>query len=167
MDSNQLAQFEAFLQANQVGDDPDGYISALEQYSLLHPTLLKGKPPSPGRFQPDLDICKYIKATPKRPVVPWWWYVSQKEPVPSVVEDIFRDVAFDYVLVFPKKNFWVYMLVEPDGEVLGLLKNQDPLRAFIMMSIVNKNFKRSEREIFWSFKELIASLTGSPISVQP
>jgi hypothetical protein len=146
MDDSQVTQFEAFLQANQAGDDPAGYIAALEQYSLLHPSLLKAKPPSQGRFAPDLGICKYVKATAKRPIVPWWWYIAQKEPVPSVVEDIYNEVAFDYVLVFPKINFWVYILVEPDGDVLDCVKKQDPLRAFIMMSIVNKNFRRTERD---------------------
>jgi hypothetical protein len=193
----------------------------------MHPSRFKGKLPVPKRFKPDLSVCKVVESTKKRPITPWWWYLDQKEPVPVVVKDIYKSLVFDYVLVFPKKNVWVYILVEPDKPILDLLKNQDNLRAFIMMSILNKNFNRKERDshrfrmgkllqspeinkiftfvihsdgyrygdnipkpipsvkhivnstgtswkitypgkkqVFWSFKELIGSLSGSPVQVK-
>jgi hypothetical protein len=227
MEKKDLLQLKAFLMANLSGDDPEGYIAALEQISMTHPSRFKGKLPMPKHFKPDLSVCKLVESTKKRPIVPWWWYLEQKEPVPAVVEDFFDELVFDYVLVFPKKNVWAYILIEPERKVVDLLKNQDNLRAFIMMSILNKNFKQKEREthrfrmgkllqspeinkiftfvvyaedykyadlipkqipsvsrlvnstgtswkivypgkkqVFWSFKELMGSLSGSPIQVK-
>lgn len=224
MDKKTLVQLKAFLLANQSGDDPKGYLAALERASIAHPKKWAGKLPAPTGFKPDLSICRITESTKKRPIIPWWWYIDQQEPVPAVVEDIFSTLVFDYVLVFPNKNIWIYILIEPKKKVLTLLKNQDTLRAFIMMSIINKNFKPKERDahrlrlgklrsspeinkiityvihdqdyeledlipkqiptvsrlvdttgtswrisypgkkqIYWSFKELIAALTGSPI----
>ncbi len=134
------------LRCGPSGDDPEGYIAALEQISMIHPSRFKGKLPEPKRFKPDLSVCKVVESTKKRPIKPWWWYLDQKEPVPMVVEDIYQALIFDYVLVFPKKNVWAYLLVEPGKPVLDLLKNQDNLRAFIMMSILNKNFNPKERD---------------------
>jgi len=227
MEKKDLLQLKAFLMANLSGDDPDGYVAAMEQISMLHPSKWKGKLPAAGRFKPDLSVCKVVVSTPKRPIIPWWWYVTQKEPVPEVMKDIYKQLVFDYVLVFPKKNVWIYILVEPNKKILDLLKNQDHLRAFIMMSILNKNFARKEREVrrirmakllaspeinkiftfviytdeyefagklpkeipsvnrivdssgtswkisypgkkqvFWSFKELLGTLSGSPVQVK-
>ncbi len=227
MKKNDLLQLKAFLLSNLSGEDPEGYIASLEQISMMHPSRFKGKLPTPKRFKPDLSVCKVVASTAKRPIIPWWWYIDQKEPVPVVVEDIYKTIMFDYVLVFPKKNTWVYLLIEPEKKVLDLLKNQDNLRAFIMMSILNKNFNRKERDthrfrmgkllqspeinkiftftlytdeysyadklpkqiptvqhivdstgtswkisypgqkqVFWSFKELVSALSGSPIQVK-
>lgn len=147
MEENELKQLKAFLLANLVGEDPGGYISKMEHISMLHPSEWNGKLPSASRFKPDVSICKVIISTKKRPIIPWWWYLEQKEPVPAVVEDIFKQLVFDYVLVFPKKNVWIYIITEPEKQILELLKNQDNLRAFIMMSIVNKNFNPKERKV--------------------
>jgi hypothetical protein len=227
MEKKTLLQLKAFLLANLSGDDPDGYVAAMEQISMLHPDKWKGKLPAVGRFKPDLSVCKVVESTAKRPIIPWWWYLSQKEPVPEVVRDIYKQLVFDYVLVFPKKSVWIYVLVEPPKKVLDLLKNQNNLRAFIMMSILNKNFAQKEREakrfrmgkllqtpeinkiftfliysqdyeladklpkeipsvchivdssgtswkitypgrkqVFWSFKELLGTLSGSPVQVK-
>ena len=146
MEEKYLLQLKAFLFSHQIGEDPGGYIAKIERISMLHPDEWSGKMPGASKFTPDLSICKVIKATKTRPIVPWWWYLEQKEPVPPVVENIYKKVEFDYVLVFPKKNVWIYIIVEPVKQVLALLQNQDNLRAFIMMSIVNKNFKPKERE---------------------
>ncbi|MBN2442910.1 MAG: hypothetical protein JXJ04_16245 [Spirochaetales bacterium] len=147
MVEKELLQLKAFLGANQVGEDPGGYIAKLNQISMMHPSEWDGKYPKATKFEPDLNICKLVASTKQKPIVPWWWYLEQKEPVPTVVENIFEQLRFDYVLVFPKKNVWIYLVVEPDEEVLDLLENQDNLRAFIMMSIVNKNFNPKERSV--------------------
>lgn len=227
MEEKSLKQLKAYLLANQVGEDPGGYISKMEHISMMHPSEWNGKLPSASSFKPDLSICKVVQSTKSRPIIPWWWYLEQKEPVPAVVEDIFEELVFDYVLVFPKKNVWIYILIEPQHQILTLLKNQNNLRAFIMMSIVNKNFNPKERkvnrlrlgkvlrsheinniftfivyskdyplskqiskqipsvshivdsshttwriyfpgkkQVFWSFKELLSTLFGSPIHVK-
>jgi hypothetical protein len=227
MEEKVLKQLKAFLIANQAGEDPGGYISRMEHISMMHPSEWNGKLPGASRFKPDKSICKVVESTKTRPIIPWWWYLEQKEPVPAVVEDIFNKLVFDYVLVFPKKNVWIYILIEPAPEILDLLEHQDNLRAFIMMSIVNKNFNPKERnvnrlrlgkvlrspeinniftfiayskdykyankisrklpsvnhivdsshtawriyfpgkkQVFWSFKELLTSLFGSPIHVK-
>jgi hypothetical protein len=227
MEKKDLLQLKAFLMANLSGDDPDGYVAALEHISMLHPSNWKGKLPAAGKFKPDFSVCKVVESTKKRPIVPWWWYLDQKEPVPAVVKDIYTELVFDYVLVFPKKNVWIYILVEPKNKFLELLINQDNLRAFIMMSILNKNFSQKERDahrfrmgkllqspeinkiftfvaysqdyeftdklpkqipsvshivnssgtswkitypgkkqVFWSFKELLGTLSGSPSQVK-
>ncbi|MBN2533435.1 MAG: hypothetical protein JXB88_11105 [Spirochaetales bacterium] len=227
MEEKEVKQLKAFLLSNQFGEDPAGYISKMEHISMMLPLEWNGKFPGATRFKPDTNICKVIESTKERSIIPWWWYLEQKEPVPAVVEDIFKQLVFDYVLVFPKKNVWIYILVEPDIQILELLKNQDNLRAFIMMSIVNKNFNLKERrvnrlrlgkvlrsqeinniftfvvfsknyefagkiskqipsvhhivdsnhtawriyfpgkkQVFWSFKELLANLFGSPIHVK-
>ncbi|MBN1524502.1 MAG: hypothetical protein JW904_08470 [Spirochaetales bacterium] len=146
MDKKSLLQLKAFLLSHQRGTDPGGYISKLSRISISRPDDWNGKLPVAAKFKPDLNYCKISASTPKKPIVPWWWYVDQKEPVPSVVEDIYKNISFDYVLVYPKKNIWVYLIVEPEKEALDLLKKQDALRAFIIMSIVNKNFKPKERD---------------------
>lgn len=147
MEKKYLAQFKAFLLANQVGNDPEGYIATLERISMLHPSNWDEKFPEPVQFKPDLNICRVIKSTKSKPIIPWWWYLDQKEPVPVVVEDMYKEIIFDYVLFFPRKGVWIYIIIEPEKKVLELLKNQDNLRAFIMMSIVNKNYKPNEREV--------------------
>ena len=227
MDKKQLMQLKAFLLANQVGNDPGGYVSAMNRISMMHPSEWDGEFPARTRFKPDINICKVVESTKSKPIVPWWWYLDQKEPVPAVVEDIYDQLQFDYVLVFPKKSVWIYIIIEPEKQTLDLLKSQDNLRAFIIMSIVNKNFNPNERkskrvrlgkvlhsseinniftfliyskdyahakkipkqipsvqhivtsnatnwqivfpgkkEVYWSFKELLAALFGSPIHVK-
>jgi hypothetical protein len=202
MEKKELLQLKAFLMANLSGDDPAGYVAALEQISMMHPTKWSGKLPTAGKFKPDLSICKVVESSAKRPIIPWWWYVDQKEPVPDVMKPIYKALKFDYVLVFPKKNVWIYLLIEPPRKIIDLLQNQDNLRAFIMMSILNKIFTfviygndydfadkmpkeipsvkhivtstgtnwqityPGKKQVFWSFKELLGTLSGSPIQVK-
>jgi len=146
MDKKMSLQLKAFLLSHQSGEDLHGYLAALQRTAMLHPSQFKGKLPSAGGFKPDHLTCKVVVSTARRPIIPWWWYVAQKEPVPAVVEDIFAELVFDYVLVYPQKNIWIYILLEPQAKILGLLQKQEALRAFILMSIVNKNLKPQERE---------------------
>ncbi|RPJ07036.1 MAG: hypothetical protein EHM28_08550 [Spirochaetaceae bacterium] len=146
MDRKSQLQLKALLLSHQRGTDPGAYISKLARFSILRPAEATGTFPPAGRFVPDKTYCKVASSTAKKPIIPWWWYLKQKEPVPSVAEDIFKNVAFDHVIVYPKKNIWIYLIVEPKKPVLELLKNQDTLRAFIIMSIINKNFNPRERD---------------------
>ncbi len=146
MDKKILNQFKAFLMSHQVGHDPGGYIDKLSRIAMAKPEKWDGKLPAATGFKPDLDQCKVAVATPKKPIIPWWWYVTQKEPVPTVVEDIFKNISFDFCLVYPQGNIWIYIIVEPEKETLELLKNQDNLRAFMLMSIINKNITSHKRD---------------------
>jgi hypothetical protein len=159
MDKKSLLQLKAFLLANETGEDPKGYIAALERISLTHPSQWNGKLPVSTGFKLDPLICKVTESTKKRPIIPWWWYLDQKEPVPAVAQEIFSTIVFDYVLVFPNKNVWIYVLVEPEKKVLDIIKSQDNLRAFIMMSLLNKNFKPNERE---THRLRLGKIIGSP-----
>jgi hypothetical protein len=145
MDKKILAQFKAFLISHQTGNDPNGYIDKLSRIAMAKPDSWNGKLPPDKGFEPDLTMCKFSESTPKKPIIPWWWYISQNEPVPSVVEDIFETISFDYVLVYPASKIWIYIIIEPDKDDLDLLKNQDNLRAFITMSIINKNLDSKKR----------------------
>ncbi|MBN1648852.1 MAG: hypothetical protein JW874_12530 [Spirochaetales bacterium] len=147
MDKKILSQFKAFLISHQTGNDPNGYIDKLSRIAMAKPEKWDGKLPSDRGFEPNLNLCKVSAATPERPVIPWWWYVNQNEPVPSVVEDIYENITFDYVLVYPASKIWIYIIVEPDRAELDILKKQDNLRAFIIMSIINKNFESKQRNV--------------------
>jgi hypothetical protein len=49
-------------------------------------------------------------------------------------------------VVYPQENAWMYINVEPPQELLKLLSRQEHLRAFILISLANKNFKPAQRE---------------------
>jgi hypothetical protein len=66
--------------------------------------------------------------------------------VPGAVRDIYDRLAFDFVLVYPKANAWVYFSVEPTDEIMELMSRQEHLKAFILMSLINKNFPSAQRE---------------------
>jgi hypothetical protein len=40
----------------------------------------------------------------------------------------------------------VYVSVEPSAKIMELMLRQEHLKAFILMSLINKNFPRSQRE---------------------
>jgi hypothetical protein len=79
-----------------------------------------------------------VEAGSAKPVAPWWWYAKQKEPVPAVVKDIYQRLSFDFAVVYPRENAWLYVCVEPSQEALQLLGRQEQLKAFILISLVNK-----------------------------
>ncbi|MBN1696024.1 MAG: hypothetical protein JW881_00800 [Spirochaetales bacterium] len=145
MKSKYLNQIKAFLLAHQIGEDRGGYLTKLEQIYTMPLSEWNGKLPSAAKFKPNLKRCKVVEATPKKPIIPWWWYMEQHEPVPSIVENIYKNIEFDFVLLYPDKNVWIYIIVEPDKKELELLKDQRNLRAFIMISLINKNLSPKER----------------------
>ena len=145
MDKLFRAHVKAFLLSQQISDAPDRTLEKIRLIANSNPSGWDGKLPATG-VRVDEGFCKLAEATASRPVVPWWWYAKDKEPVPDVVKDIYRGLAFDFALVYPKANAWVYVSVEPPAKVMELMLRQEHLKAFILMSLINKNFPRAQRE---------------------
>ncbi len=145
MDQKFYPHVKAFLLSHQIGEDPEKNLAKIRVIANSNPARWDGKLPTQG-IRPDTSVCKVVERTPSRPVVPWWWYAEESEPVPAVVRDIYEGLTFDFALVYPKKNAWIYVCVEPQTETLALLGRQEHLKAFILMSLINKNFPRAQRE---------------------
>ena len=145
MDKLFRAHVKAFLLSQQISDAPDRNLEKIRLIANSNPSGWDGKLPATG-VRVDEGFCKLAEATTSRPVVPWWWYAKDKEPVPDVVKDISRGLAFDFALVYPKANAWVYVCVEPPEKVMELMLRQEHLKAFILMSLINKNFPRAQRD---------------------
>jgi hypothetical protein len=144
-DSKFYNHLKAFLMSHQVGLDPYQSLAKIKRIANSNPDNWDGKLPKRG-FEPDINICKIVESTKSRPLIPWWWYAEQHEPIPSVVQNIYKKVVFDFALVYPQQNAWIYLLLEPSKEIIGLLQDQDHMRAFILISLINKNFDANQRE---------------------
>jgi hypothetical protein len=145
MDKLFRAHVKAFLLSQMRSEAPDHNLEKIRIIANSNPTGWNGKLPD-GDMQTDPTWCKLAEATPRRPVVPWWWYAADKEPVPEVVADIYKAVAFDFALVYTGANAWAYVVVEPSAELMELMQRQEHLKAFILMSLINKNFPRAQRD---------------------
>ncbi len=145
MDRMFRAHVKAFLLAQQVGEDPKKNLARIRVIANSSPAGWDGSLPTDG-IRVDEAFCKVVEASADRPVAPWWWYAGEKEPVPAVVSDIARRLTFDFALVYQKAKAWVYVVVEPSAAVMKLMSRQDHLRAFILMSLINKNIPRDQRE---------------------
>jgi len=144
MDKLFRAHVKAFLLSQLRSEAPDRTLEKIRVIANSNPAGWNGKLPDTD-IQSDPTWCKLAEAAPRRPVVPWWWYAADKEPVPDVVADIYRKVAFDFALVYAGANAWVYVVVEPAPELMELMVRQEHLRAFILMSLVNKNLPPAQR----------------------
>ena len=89
MDKLFRAHVKAFLLSQQISDAPDRNLEKIRLIANSNPSGWDGKLPATG-VRVDEGFCKLAEATPSRPVVPWWWYAKEKEPVPDVVKDIYR-----------------------------------------------------------------------------
>jgi hypothetical protein len=136
---------KAFLLSHQIGEDPEKNLAKIKVIANSNPARWDGRLPTQG-IRLDTSFCKVVETTRGRPVVPWWWYAEENEPVPAVVRDIYERLTFDFALLYPKRNAWIYICVEPPPETLALLGRQEHLKAFILMSLINKNFPRAQRE---------------------
>jgi hypothetical protein len=145
MDAMFYAHVRAFLLAQQIGEDPEKNLAKIRLIANSSPAGWDGRLPT-GGIHPDASFCKVAEATTGRPVVPWWWYAQDEEPVPGVVRDIYQRLTFDFALVYPKAKAWVYVKVEPPAALLKLMSRQELLKAFILMSLINKNFPRDQRK---------------------
>ncbi len=145
MDKKFYMHVKAFLLSHQIGEDPKKNLAKIKVIANSNPKGWDGKIPTAG-IKVDEAFCKVAEAVKGRPVQPWWWYAKEREAVPSVVEDIYRKISFDFAVVYPKDNAFIYVLVEPSDRLLPLLARQDQLRAFILISLINKKFPKSQRE---------------------
>ena len=145
MDQKFHTHLKAFLLSHLILGETDLTLAKIRVIANTNPARWDGKLPSRG-IKFDAGFCKVAEATKARPVIPWWWYAKEKEPVPSVVEDIYKSLAFDFAVVYPKENLWLYVIVEPSEKTLALMRRQDQLKAFILMSLVNKKFTKGQRE---------------------
>jgi hypothetical protein len=145
MDKLFHAHVKAFLLSQLRSESPDRNLEKIRIIANSSPVGWDGKLPDTG-LRTDPTFCTLAERTPRRAVVPWWWYAAEKEPVPEVVADIYKAVAFDFALVYPGVNAWAYVVVEPSSELMELMQRQEHLGAFILMSLINKNFPRSQRE---------------------
>ena len=145
MDNKFYAHLKAYVISHQIGDDPNKTLAKIKVIANTNPSRWDGKLPTKG-FHPDTDFCHVAEAGKDRPVVPWWWYGKEKEPVPPVVKDIYNKLAFDFAVMYPQENAWIYILAEPSREEIELLSHQDHLKAFILISLINKKFPKPQRE---------------------
>ncbi len=145
MDPKFYPHLRAFLLSHLIGDDPNKNLAKIKVIANTNPARWDGKLPTRG-IHPDAGYCKVVEASSAKAVVPWWWYAKQKEPVPAVVKDIYHGLSFDFVVVYPQENAWLYVCAEPAAELLKLLGRQEQLKAFILISLVNKNFPAAQRE---------------------
>jgi hypothetical protein len=145
MDKKFYAHLKAYVLSHQIGEDPNKTLAKIKVIANTNPNRWDGKLPTKG-FRADTEFCHVAEAGKDRPIVPWWWYGKEKEPVPPVVKDIYKNVAFDFAVMYPQKNAWIYVLVEPSREVIKLVSRQDHLKAFILISLINKKFPKAQRE---------------------
>jgi hypothetical protein len=145
MDKKYYTHLKAYVLSHQIGEDPYKTLAKIKGIANTNPNRWDGKLPTKG-FRPDTEFCHVAEAGKERPVVPWWWYAKEKEPVPPVVKDIYKGVAFDFAVMYPQKNAWIYILAEPSPEEIKLLSRQDHLKAFILISLINKKFPKAQRE---------------------
>jgi hypothetical protein len=145
MDKKFYTHLKAFVLSHQIGEDPNKTLAKIKVIANSNPNRWDGKLPVKG-FRPDTEFCDVAVAHKDRPVVPWWWYAQEKEPVPPVVRDIYKRVVFDFALIYPQKNAWIYIMAEPQPEQIELLGDQEHLKAFILISLINKKFPKAQRE---------------------
>ena len=146
MDKLFRAHVKAFLLSQQISDASRQEPGEDPADRQQQPGGLGREAARHGRPRGRSASASWPRPRASRPVVPWWWYAKDKEPVPDVVKDIYKGLAFDFALVYPKANAWVYVSVEPPAKIMELMLRQEHLKAFILMSLINKNFPRAQRE---------------------
>jgi hypothetical protein len=157
MDQLFYSHVRAFLLSHQIGEDPEKNLAKIKVIANSNPASWNGKLPTRG-ISPDTTFWNVAESSRSRPIVPWWWYARENEPVPEVVRDLYEGLSFDFVMVYQTDKAWIYVVVEPPPETMRLLARQDHLKAFLLMSLVNKNIPRTQRE----HKRLrLAGLMGS------
>lgn len=144
MDKLFRAHVKAFLLSQLRSEAPDSALERIRVIANSNPAGWDGKMPD-ASVRPDTAYARLAEATAKRPVVPWWWFKPEREPVPEVAADFYRKISFDFALMYPSVNAWVYVIVEPPPQIMELMRRQEHLRAFILMSLVNKNVPRAKR----------------------
>jgi hypothetical protein len=144
MDQKFNTHVKAFLLSHLFVEESDKNLAKIRVIANTNPDHWDGK--LPRGIRSDADFCKVAEATKSRPVSPWWWYAKERETVPAVVEDIYKGLTFDFAVVYPKENVYIYVNVEPSPDILKLLRRQEQLKAFILVSLINKKFSKTQRE---------------------
>jgi hypothetical protein len=145
MDKKFYTHLKAFLISHKTVEDPKKNLAKIRIISNTNPKDWDGKLPTQG-IDLESGVCRVIESTKRRPAVPWAWYEKEREPVPPVVKDIYRGLTFDFAVVFPQNKAWIYVDVEPSQKTLELLSDQEHLKAFILVSLVNERLDRAQRE---------------------
>ena len=145
MEKKFYAHLKAYILSHQIGEDPYKNLAKIKIIANTNPNRWDGKLPTKG-IRPDTEYCSVAEAKKDRPVVPWWWYAAEREPVPAVVKDIYKRLAFDFAVMYPRNNVWIYISVEPTKDLLELLGQQEHLKAFILISLINKKFPKAQRK---------------------
>jgi hypothetical protein len=136
---------KAFLLSHQAGEDPEKNLAKLKLIANTNPASWDGKLPTRG-IRPDRSRCSVSEATSGNPVTPWSWYAGEREPVPEAVRDLCEGISFDFSVVLNNGQALIYVTVEPSKESMNLLTRQDHLKAFILISLINKNLQPEQRE---------------------
>ncbi len=134
----------AFVFSHQIGEDPHKNLAKIKVIANTNPASWDGNLPTEG-IKPDNGFCRVLEAARGRPVVPWGWYAKEREPVPAVVEDIYRRLSFDFSLVYPQQSAWIFVAAEPSPNSLELIGRQRQLKAFALVSLFNERLKPAER----------------------
>jgi hypothetical protein len=145
MDKKFYSHLKAFILSHQIGEDPYKNLAKIKLIANTNPGRWDGKLPTMC-IHPDTEYCRVAESNNYRPVLPWWWYAAEREAVPSVVKDIYKQLAFDFAVMYPRSNVWIYISVEPSRDLLKLLDRQEHLKAFILISLINKRFSKAQRE---------------------
>jgi hypothetical protein len=156
MDELFYAHVRAFLLSHQVGEDPEKNLAKIKVIANSNPEGWDGKLPMRG-IRPDAAFWSVEESTSGR-IAPWGWYDAENEPVPEVVRDLYEGVSFDFAMVYQASKAWIYVVVEPSPQTMKLLARQDHLKAFILMSLLNRNIPHPQRE---HQRVRLANLMGS------
>ena len=136
---------KAFLISHMTADDPQKNLAKIRVIANTNPDEWDGRLPTEG-INMETGPCRVIESSKNRSVVPWRWYSKEREPVPPVVEDIYKKITFDFEVVYPQNNVWIYVNVEPPLDLIEALSRQDHLKAFILISLFNERLDKSQRK---------------------
>ena len=144
-DKKFILHLKAFLLSHQIGSDPNKNLAKIKVIANTNPDRWDGKLPTQG-IVPDAGFCRFLEARARQPLAPWAWYEKEHEPVPKVVRDIYERLSFDFALHFPPQHAWIYVKAEPRPAEFQLLGQQEHLKAFILISLINEKMEPSRRD---------------------
>ncbi len=145
MDKKFCTHLKAFLISHKTVEDPQKNLAKIRIIANTNPSEWNGKLPTQG-IDLESGVCRVIESKKSRPIEPWAWYAKAREPVPPVVKEIYRGLSFDFAVIFPQQKAWIYVNVEPDEHTLELLSDQQHLKAFILISLVNEKLDPAQRQ---------------------
>ncbi len=145
MDKKFYTHLKAFLISHKTVEDPKKNLAKIRIIANTNPKDWDGKLPTQG-IDLDSGVCRVIESTKSHTVEPWAWYAKERELVPPVVDKIYKGLTFEIAVVYPQNNVWIYIDVEPPPKTLELLSDQEHLKAFILISLVNERLDHAQRQ---------------------